>query len=302
MKNFIRIQTINAIHEMLGLEKPKHPMVSVIPITDAIVNFDYVKDTYVLDFYQIALKEGLSGSFLYGRNQYDFSEGTMIFTQPGQTIQVNENENYEKAKGWILLFHPELIRKSELDAVIQNYPFFEYGTHEALHLSEDEKRHIYSLVSKIAEEYQQKIDAHTQEIIIGTLAMLLKYCQRYYDRQFYTRKNLHQGILVRFEKMLKAYFDSDDLVHKGLPTVTFSGEQLGLSGHYLSELLKKETGQSAKAHIQSYAIDKAKRLLLNTNQTINEVAYALGFEYPHHFSKLFKLKTGHTPSSFRKVS
>jgi len=302
MKNFVHIKTIEEVHKMLGLKKPKHPMVSILPITDEVVNFDYGDVTYILDFYQISLKENLTGTFLYGRNQYDFSEGTMIFTQPGQTIQMDENEKVENAKGYILLFHPDLIQRSGLLDEISNYPFFKYDANEALHLSEEERDHIYSLLDKIAEEYQRSIDTHTQDIIIGSISMLLKYAQRYYDRQFFTRKNANQDILGRFEKLIQNYFNSDDVIQNGIPTVKELGESLGMSSHYLSEMLKKETGQSAKSHLQTHIISKAKNLLLSTNNSVSEVAYILGFEYPQHFSKLFKLKTGLSPREYRKSS
>ncbi|MGC6480180.1 MAG: AraC family transcriptional regulator [Flavobacteriaceae bacterium] len=302
MKNFVRISTIEEVHKMLGIKKPKHPMVSIIPITNDVVNFDYGNVTYILDFYQISLKENLTGSFLYGRNQYDFSEGTMIFTQPGQTIQMNENERVENAKGYILLFHPDLIQRSDLINEISKYPFFKYVSSEALHLSEEERNHIYSLLDKIAEEYDRSIDSHTQEIIIGSISMLLKYAQRYYDRQFYTRKNINQDVLVRFEKLLHNTFDSNEILESGIPSVKELGEKMGISSHYLSELLKKETGESAKSHLQSHIINKAKNLLMSTNNSISEVAYTLGFEYPQHFSKLFKLKTGLSPKEYRKTS
>ena len=302
MKNFVHISTIEEVHKMLGIKRPKHPMVSMIPITNDVVNFDYGNVTYILDFYQISLKENLTGSFLYGRNQYDFSEGTMIFTQPGQTIQMNENERVENAKGYILLFHPDLIQRSGLMDEISNYPFFKYDSNEALHLSEEERDHIYSLLDKIAEEYERSIDTHTQEIIIGSISMLLKYAQRYYDRQFFTRKNVNQDILGRFEKLLQNTFDSNETLESGIPSVKELAAKMGMSSHYLSELLKKETGQSAKSHLQSHIIAKAKNLLLSTNNSVSEVAYVLGFEYPQHFSKLFKLKTGLSPKEYRKTS
>ncbi|MGC6420704.1 MAG: helix-turn-helix domain-containing protein [Chitinophagales bacterium] len=302
MKNFVRISTIEEVHKMLGIKKPKHPMVSMIPVTDDVVNFDYGDVTYILDFYQISLKENLTGSFLYGRNQYDFSEGTMIFTQPGQTIQMSENERVENAKGYILLFHPDLIRQSSLMEEISTYPFFKYDANEALHLSEEERDHVYSLLDKIAEEYERSIDTHTQEIIIGSISMLLKYAQRYYDRQFFTRKNVNQDVLGRFEKLLQNTFDSNETLERGIPSIKELGDKMGMSSHYLSELLKKETGQSAKSHLQSHIIEKAKNLLLSTNSSISEVAYILGFEYPQHFSKLFKLKTGFSPKEYRKIS
>ena len=274
----------------------------MIPITNDVVNFDYGNVTYILDFYQISLKENLTGSFLYGRNQYDFSQGTMIFTQPGQTIQMNENERVENAKGYILLFHPDLIQRSGLIDEISNYPFFKYDANEALHLSEEERDHIYSLLDKIAEENERSIDTHTQEIIIGSISMLLKYAQRYYDRQFFTRKNVNQDILGRFEKLLQNTFDSNETLESGIPSVKELAAKMGMSSHYLSELLKKETGQSAKSHLQSHIIAKAKNLLLSTNNSVSEVAYVLGFEYPQHFSKLFKLKTGLSPKEYRKTS
>jgi len=204
--------------------------------------------------------------------------------------------------GWSIIFHPDLIRKSELGKTIKDYSFFDYDLHEALHVSEKEKQMLNALVQLIDAELQQNIDKHSQELIIVNLESILKYCRRYYDRQFYTRSNQNKDLIVRFEGYLEAYFASEDLVDQGLPTVTQCGKALNMSGSYLSDLLKLETGSSAKDHIHAFIIERAKNQLLSTNMSVGEVAYSLGFEYPQHFSKLFKAKTGFNPTQYRQAN
>ena len=299
MKDIIRIKSINEVHRIYGLEKPAHPLVSVIPIDDSIFDFDYGDAKYVLDFYQISLKAGFSGSFLYGRNSYDFEEGSLIFIKPGQTIQVDNGMESNNGSGWILLFHPDLIRKSELGETIHTYSFFDYDLNEALHLSEKEKKSLTDLVTKIQEEYNQNIDKHSQELIIANIEMLLKYSKRFYDRQFYTRTNLNKDVLSEFNKVLKEYYLSEKPLQNGVLTVKESAKQLNISVNYLGDLLKSETGKNAKDHITDFVIEKAKTKLLGTNKPISEIAYDLGFEYPQGFNKLFKAKVGTSPSLYR---
>ncbi|MCG7995547.1 MAG: helix-turn-helix transcriptional regulator [Candidatus Thiodiazotropha taylori] len=302
MSNIIRIETITEVHEILGLEKPAHPLVSVIPKDDHVVNFDYGDATYVLGFYQVILKSGICGTITYGRNTYDYHEGTMMFTKPGQAISVQGDRERHEGKGWILLFHPDLIRKSELGRNIENYSFFSYDVHEALHLSEKEKESLNELVKKIESEYHQNIDRHTQKLIVSNIELILDYCTRYYDRQFYVRSNLNQDIVTQFENVLREYFASEASLEYGLPTVKYCGEKLNMSPSYLSDLLKKETGKTAQQHIQDTLIDRAKTLLLSSNEQISQIAFSLGFEYPQHFSKLFKTCTGMNPTEYRRVS
>lgn len=301
MKEIVRLKSITQVHDFLGIEKPKHPLISVIPIDGKIINAEYGDITWVLDFYQISLKSGIKGSLTYGRNFYDFEEGTMAFMKPGQTMKVESSEEMEGNSGWTLLFHPDLLRKSELGRRIDDYSFFSYASNEALHLSDDEKQTITELVIKIEKEYNQNIDKHSQILIISNIELLLNYCTRFYDRQFYTRTNFNQDYVSKFEEMLKNYFNSDKHLKLGIPTVSFCGEEMNMSGHYLSDLLKKETGMSAQEHIHQFIINKAKNLLLSTNDTVSQIAYDLGFEYPQHFSKIFKSKIGMSPLQYRKV-
>ena len=295
------IETISQAHALLGMPKPKHPLVSVFYHRDGTSMENLKGYSFTSGLYYIALKDGIAGSLKYGRNSYDFQEGTIVFIGPHQVVSFDDVELSEASTGWTLLFHPDLIRRStELGNRMEDYSFFSYDVHEALHLSEEEKLFLTELVHKIKKEYEQFIDRHSQELIIASIELILKYCQRYYDRQFYTRTNLNKDYIIRVEQFLKNYFASDSLQTHGIPTVTQIGKALNMSGHYLSDLLKAETGKSAKEHIHLYLVEKAKAILLQSRGSVSEIAYELGFDYPQHFSKLFKAKTGLTPSEFRK--
>ena len=301
MTEFFHFKTISEVHRLMGLGKPQHPLITIIrQWPDTGLNFKNVKLTS--DLYLLAMKGKINGSFKYGRNSYDYDEGTLTFIAPQQAVIFGQEKPADDDSGWTIIFHPDLIRKSELGATIYGYSFWNYDTHEALHVSDKEKRMLADLVERIAIELQQNIDKHSQELIISNLEMIMKYSRRYYDRQFYTRANLHSDFVTQFEQYLESYFSSSDLIEKGLPTVTQCGEALNMSGSYLSDLLKLETGKSAKAHIHSTVIDRAKTILLSSNDPISTVAYDLGFEYPQHFSKLFKSKTGTSPSKYRSLN
>ncbi|PWJ40813.1 helix-turn-helix domain-containing protein [Sediminitomix flava] len=300
MGNIIEIETVTQIHDALGLEKPKHPLITVIPMR-ALSNYNYGDATYVLDLYQISLKRGIQGSITYGRNKYDFQEGTMIFSKPFQSMTYDENEGVESEEGWSLFFHPDLIRKSALGQQIDNYSFFSYDVHEALHLSEIERRSLTELVLKIEDEYNQNIDRHSQELIIANIEMILRYCTRYFDRQFYTRTNLNKDAISQFEQLLKEYYQSEKQLDLGVPNVKYCATELNMSSHYLSDLLRKETGKSAQEHIYNFLLNRAKTMLLGSQNSVSQIAYDLGFEYPQHFSKLFKSKTGMSPAQYRTV-
>jgi AraC-like DNA-binding protein len=301
MSNFFHTKSISEVHHSFGLGKPLHPLITIIrewPKTD--FNFSNVKMTS--DLYLIGMKGNIRGTFKYGRNSYDYEEGTLAFLAPNQVITFENSEKDLDIGGWSIIFHPDLIRQSELGKMIKEYSFFDYEINEALHISDKEKEILTNLVNRIETELDQNIDKHSQELIISNLETLLKYCRRYYDRQFYTRTNLNKDYITRFESYLETYFASDELTNNGLPTITQCGEALNMSGRYLSDLLKVETGRSAKDHIHGYIIEKAKTLLLNTNSSVSAVAYDLGFEYPQHFSKLFKSKTGSSPSEYRSLN
>jgi AraC-like DNA-binding protein len=301
MADFFHVKSVAEVHELWGLGKPLHPLITIIkewPEND----FDFSKVKITSDLYVIGMKGNIRGKFKYGRNSYDYEEGTLAFLAPNQVTSYENADPADDIGGWNIFFHPDLIRKAELGKVIKTYSFFEYGMNEALHISDKEKQILGDLVERIEIEFNQNIDKHSQELIISNLETLLKYCHRYYDRQFYTRTNLNKDYIVRFEQYLETYFASDELSNNGLPTITKCGEALNMSGRYLSDLLKVETGRSAKDHIHGYIIEKAKTLLLNTSSSVSTVAYDLGFEYPQHFSKLFKSKTGINPSEYRNLN
>lgn len=302
MSNIIAFNSIAEIHEALGLEPPKHPLVTVVNLKDLAEKVKEYNDKYTMNVFMVSLKDGITGSLGYGRNSYDFSNGMMVFCKPNQVLSSEDEEIEPDSEGWMLLFHPDLIRKSELGKNIESYSYFDYEVHEALHLSEAEKLTLTELVRKVEQEYNQNIDKHSQKLIVANIELILDYCNRYYDRQFYVRTNLNQDLVIKFDNLLKAYYAADKPYELGLPTVKYCGEELNMSANYLSDLLKKETGKNAKDHIYAYVINKAKNKLLATTDSISEIAYNLGFEYPQHFSKLFKQKTGQSPVAYRKMN
>jgi AraC-like DNA-binding protein len=236
----------------------------------------------------------------YGRQPYDFQEGSLICIAPKQVLTLdNEVEKREDMTGWGLFFHPDLLRGSALGGKMPSYSFFSYEVAEALHLSDKEQGILNDCVRNIAGELEENIDRHSQTVLVSNIELLLNYCARYYDRQFITRKALGTGVVAQVEKLLDVYFHSDELKGSGLPTVAFLAERVHLSAGYLSDLLKKETGMSAQDLIHYRLIEEAKTVLLNSNQSVSEIAYSLGFEYPQYFSRLFRQKTGKTPVEFR---
>lgn len=302
MKEIYHIKTITEIHQMLGLAKPKHPLVSVVEDFSGSEEMNLVGMRFSSDMYSISLKSDMEGTLYYGRNTYDFQEGTLIFIKPGQVVEYesgNEKASHERA--WSLNFHRDLIRKSELGREIDNYRFFDYDAREALHLSEEEKVSIQNIVQLIQKEIELNIDQHSQKLIISNIKLLLDYCTRYFDRQFYTRTNINQDVVMKFEKLIGDYYNSGLAIDIGIPTVNYLGKKMGLSPYYLSDLLKKETGRSTIEHIHFFIIDKAKSKLLSSSQTVSQIAYELGFEYPQHFAKVFKKKTGMSPKEYRNL-
>jgi len=299
MKDVIRVNSISEVHQFLGLEKPKHPLISVFPFNNNTIVTENFK--YTFDLYQISLKGNCPLMISkYGRNSYDFQECSMIFTAPNQILEFNKDYQTEDEACWTLVFHPDLIRKSELGKKIDDYSFFSYASDEALHLSDDERKTITEITEKIQKEYRHRIDAHSQTLIISNLELLLNYCVRFYDRQFYTRTNLNQDIVTDFEQLLKEYYKDEKQLEFGIPSVQYCAETMNISPKYLSDLLRKETGKGAQDHIHQYIIEKAKTRLLNSKESASEIAYALGFEYSQYFSKIFKKKTTMSPNEYRK--
>ena len=298
MKNIVyTVETICQLHEIIGIDKPKHPLISVIDYSRVDVGNAPKKGGFTCDFYSINFKKYCS--FLYGRQPFDHKEGTLHCTAPGQIITYDKRKEKDSSEGLGLYFHPELIRKTALGSKINDYTFFAYNANEALHLSEQEKQILITLFGQIRIEYNTNIDVFTQELIISNIELLLNYCKRFYNRQFITRTNQSKDVIIEFEKLLLNYFKLRNSKENNIPTVKFCAGVLNLSPNYLSDLLKKETGKSAKEHIHLHLLEKSKTQLLNTNKSIKEIAYSLGFEYSQSFSKLFKKKTGLSPSEFR---
>ncbi len=298
------INSISQAHQAMGLPAPKHPLVSVVQTKDFDTRLDFSGVRIINNLYQVTLKQLGCGNLLYGKNSYDYDEGTLVFTSPGQ-VTIFEGEMPAESvadEGWILAFHPDLIRKSTLSAKMDSYSFFRYDVNEALHLSKEELGTIEDLLDKIVKEYSQNLDKHSQNLIISNIELLLDYCTRFYDRQFYTRTNLNSDIVSKFERLLKGYYQTELVFNLGIPNVQYLAKELNLSSNYLSDLLKKETGKTAQEHIHLFLIERAKNTLLNSNQSISEIGYSLGFEYPQHFSNLFKSKTGMSPSEFRNLN
>ncbi|NDI98467.1 helix-turn-helix transcriptional regulator [Flavobacterium sp. LaA7.5] len=296
-----RIKTISQYHQYRGLPKPEHPLVSVLSF-DSVNTIPATKSSsLVLDFYSIALKRNFSTKlkYKYGQQEYDFDDGILFFIAPGQVFSI-EAEGAIKLSGWMLLIHPDFLWNAPLAKKIKQYEYFSYSVHEALHLSEKEEVMITGIIQNITQEYHSNIDKFSQDVIIAQLELLLTYAERFYQRQFITRKISNHKILDRLESILTEYFDNDNLAHKGLPTVQHIADVLNVTPNYLSGLLKVLTGQSTQQHIHNKLIEKAKEKLSTSNLSVSEIAYELGFEHSQSFSKLFRTKTNFSPLKFRQ--
>ena len=249
--------------------------------------------------YGIFLKEVICGDLRYGKEYYDYQEGTLVFMSPGQVFTVENDGELYQPKGHALVFHPDLLHGTALNAKMHEYSLFSYQLNEALHLSQREKQIVMDCLGKIRYELEQTIDKHSKKLIVANIELFLDYCVRFYDRQFITRDTAHKGILSKFEALLNNYFISDKPQTFGLPSVSFCADQLNLSAKYFGDLIKKETGQSAQEFIQSKVIDAAKEKIFDGSKTVNEIAFELGFKYPQHFSRLFKQRVGQSPNEYR---
>lgn len=301
MKPIIHLQHIAEINQFVHVET-KHPLVTVVDFSKAD---EYLEEGIRIsaDFYTIMFKNYCANQVKYGRQNLDFQDGSLICIAPKQVLAMDtEIEEKEDRMGWGLFFHPDLLRGTALADKMHEYSFFSYEVNEALHLSEKEKQILYDCIQKIESELQENIDAHSQTLLVSNIELLLNYCARYYGRQFITRKNSNSHIVAAIEKQLKAYFKGQEVKESGLPTVKFLADTVHLSASYLSDLLKKETGMNAQDLIHYYLIEEAKIVLLNSNQSVGEIAYSLGFDYPQYFSKLFKRKTGLTPIEYRNLN
>lgn len=294
----ITINSISELHRLMSLPKPLHPLISLINM-NAVKSSGHTDNVnFLLDFYGVSLKKNLKSKLKYGQHFYDFDEGVLAMTAPKQILSVGSNENYQ-VSGWWLVFHSDFILNYSLGKVINDYGFFSYAVNEALHLSDKEEQMLEGIFKNIEQEYMTSIDQYSQDVMISHLELLLNYCNRFYNRQFLTRKTGNNDLLVKMENLLSEYFSSNQLLESGLPTVQYFADKMTVSPNYLSDMLRTLTGQSTQQHIHNKLIEKAKETLANTNLSVSEIAFQLGFEHPQSFSKLFKSKTNLTPIEYR---
>lgn len=294
-----RINTIAEWHEFRYLPKPEHPLISVINFENITRLRDDEPKSIINNFYTISLKRSFNAKMKYGQQEYDFNEGVMFFLSPGQVFSIEANKEI-KHTGWSLVVHPDFLWNTPLAQKIKQYEYFTYSVHEALHLSEKEEAMVVGIIKNIEQEYHANIDKFSQDVIIAQLELLFTYAERFYQRQFITRKITNHQILNRLEIILNEYFNSDSLAKRGLPTVHYVAEALNVSPNYLSGLLKVLTGQTTQQHIHDKLIEKAKERLTTTNLSVSEIAFELGFEHSQSFSKLFKSKSSLSPLEFRQ--
>lgn len=291
-------KTLSEFHQMSGLPKPEHPLVSLVDYGLVTYQTKEKEISWVQQFYSMGLKRNIQGKFRYGQQQYDFDEGLLSFVAPGQVVRISTENPEIRPSGWLLLVHPDFIWNTFLAKKIKAYDFFGYAVNEALFLSEKEEQIIIGILKNIEREYHANIDAFSQNIIITQIALLFNYSERFYQRQFLTRKKSGHQLLERLENVLHDYF-TNGLTGKGLPTAQYIAEKLHVSPNYLGSLLKTLTGQTTQQHIHEKLIEKAKERLSTTQLTVSEIAYELGFEQPQSFSRLFKAKTNQSPLEFR---
>ncbi|NRF40666.1 AraC family transcriptional regulator [Pedobacter foliorum] len=298
MENVLMIDSVGQ-YSTLNNNDTLHPLVNIVDLSKAEARFNG-KANY--GFYAVFLKEIKCGDLHYGCNYYDYEEGTLVFVGPGQVMGIENNGELYQPKGQALVFHPDLLRGTSLGRQIAEYNFFSYEVHEALHLSESERKLIYDSYAKIQYELERGIDKHSKTLIVSNIELLLNYCVRFYDRQFITRENVNKGILQKFEELLNEYFSSDKPKEIGLPTVSYCADRLNLSANYFGDLIKKETGKSAQEYIQLKTMDLAKEKIFDVTKSVSQIAYELGFKYPQHFSRAFKQQVGHSPNEYRNLN
>ena len=298
MNNLRRFETVND-YNVFNNNETLHPLVSVVDLSKASPR--QASNMY-FGFYTVFLKEVKCGDLRYVRHTYDYQEGTLVFIAPGQVVSVDSNGETYQPKGYALVFDPDLIHGTALGKHIHDYTFFSYQSNEALHLSERERKIVLDCFSKIEYELEQAIDKHSKRLIVSNIEMLLNYCIRFYDRQFITRENVHNGILEKFEHLLNAYFQTDKPQTIGLPSVSYCASELNLSPGYFGDLIKKETGKTAQEYIQAKVIHVAKERIFDPGKSVSQIAFELGFKYPQHFTRLFKQRVGQSPNEYRTLN
>jgi len=298
MEDILRINNVSQ-HDAFYHQENLHPLVSIIDFEGTVPDVYASKMSF--GFYAVYLKDVRCGDIKYGRNTYDYQDRTLVFVAPGQIINVSIDTDY-KPQGYALLFHPDLIHGTALGKHIDSYSFFSYESREALHLSEKERKIVLDCFDKIKYELEQRIDGHSKKLISANIELFLNYCVRFYERQFITRTDVNKNNIEKFEQLLKDYFRSDKPQTIGLPSVNYCADRLNLSPNYFGDMVKKETGKTAIEYIHLKVMDMAKERILDTGKSVSEIAYGLGFKYPHHFTRAFKKSTGYTPNEYRSVN
>ncbi|MCT3647158.1 helix-turn-helix transcriptional regulator [Elizabethkingia anophelis] len=299
MKTPAKVSSISAMHQFLGLKRPANPLISVFNFDEVKLEPETILSAVTTDFYVIALKKDCAGGKCkYGQQYYDFDDGIMYFIAPHQVLQF-EDVLLNSVRGFVLVVHQDFLHGYALASQIREYGYFSYTANEALHLSEKEEKSIMDIIHNIEQEIDANMDSFTQDLLVSNLDLLLKYCDRFYNRQFLTRKKANNDLLSKLEALLDDYFKNDRQIVNGIPTVHFVAEQLHLSANYLSDMLRVQTGQTTQQHIQNRLIEKAKELLSATEMSVSEIAYHLGFEHPQSFHRLFKNRTSVSPLEFR---
>ena len=301
MSKIIDLITVNDYSKKLDLPT-LHPLVTVLDLSQGRWVIDEQVAEVRYHFYGVFLKQGQNCTLSYGRQTYDYQDGTLVFVGPGQIINVSNVDPNSKPSGYALLFHPDLLMGTGLGAIMDTYSFFSYELHEALHVSQKERQIVLDCFDKIHFELSQGIDKHSKRVILSNIELFLNYCNRFYDRQFITRDNVNLGIIGRFESSLKSYMTSGLARELGIPSVDYFASELHLSPNYFGDLVKKETGRSAQEIIQTKIIEMAKSNIFDPEKTISEIAYDLGFKYPQHFTRMFKKSVCMSPSEYRSLN
>ena len=298
MDGIIKLDSVDRYNKLFGLET-RHPLVSVVDLSKATKW--PMRSSFNYGIYALFLKDVKCGNIIYGRQYYDYQDGTVVCFAPGQVTDIEMDPNVRPAAHG-LLFHPDLIRGTSLGQEIRRYTFFSYETNEALHLSEQERQTVMDCLGKIEAELEHAIDKHSRRLITANIGLLLDYCMRFYERQFTTRSEVNKDIVIRFEQLLDEYFDGDTPQQEGLPSVKYFADKVCLSPNYFGDMIRRQTGQTASEYIQNKLVDRAKEALLSSGKTMSQIAYDLGFQYPQHFSRMFKRIAGCTPNEFRARS
>jgi AraC-like DNA-binding protein len=302
MKKVLNINTVTEYNNIVG-QRTFHPLVSLIDLSNVEATERSGIQALNFGFYTVFYKQDKQRCDIrYGRNHYDYQEGTLVFIAPGQVVSIEEDGSDYKPSGTVLLFHPDLLRGTPLGHSMKDYTFFSYDVHEALHLSEEEKQIVFECFRKIDYEIKRAIDKHSKKLIVSNIELFLNYCVRFYDRQFITRDHANTGVVEKFDRLLNDYLESEKPQTDGIPSVAYFADELHLSANYFGDLIKKETGKSAQEHIQAKLIGVAKEKIFQYNKSVSEIAYELGFKYPNHFSRFFKQQVGCSPNEYRSAS